>query len=104
MRYRGEHLGNFFLSDKADGEAFTGEDEEILVLFASQAATAVANARTYRDVERARADLAALIETSPVGVAVFDAATGQPVGLEFVIRPPLEAGPCPGSGRSNAHG
>ena len=26
------------------------------------------------------------------------------VGLEFVIRPPLEAGPCPGSGRSNAHG
>ena len=29
---------------------------------------------------------------------------GAPVGLEFVIRPPLEAGPCPGSGRSNAHG
>ena len=28
----------------------------------------------------------------------------EPVGLEFVIRPPLEAGPCPGSGRSNAHG
>ena len=27
-----------------------------------------------------------------------------PVGLEFVIRPPLETGPCPGSGRSNAHG
>ena len=27
-----------------------------------------------------------------------------PVGLEFDIRPPLEAGPCPGSGRSNAHG
>ena len=26
------------------------------------------------------------------------------VGLEFVIRPPLEAGPCPGSGRSHAHG
>ncbi len=29
---------------------------------------------------------------------------GRAVGLEFVIRPPLEAGPCPGSGRSNAHG
>ena len=28
----------------------------------------------------------------------------EAVGLEFVIRPPLEAGPCPGSGRSNAHG
>ena len=32
------------------------------------------------------------------------AAHDYPVGLEFVIRPPLEAGPCPGSGRSNAHG
>ena len=28
----------------------------------------------------------------------------SPVRLEFVIRPPLEAGPYPGSGRSNAHG
>ena len=32
MHHLGEHLGNFFLSDKEDGEAFTGEDEEILVL------------------------------------------------------------------------
>ena len=35
MRYRGEHLGNFFLSDKDDGAAFTDEDEEILVLCVS---------------------------------------------------------------------
>ena len=33
-----------------------------------------------------------------------DNPAGDAVGLEFVIRPPLEAGPCPGSGRSNAHG
>ena len=46
MHHRGEHLGHFFLADKEDGEAFTTEDEEILVLFASQAATAIANART----------------------------------------------------------
>ena len=81
MHYRGEHLGNFFLSDKQDGEEFTSEDEEILVLFASQAATAIANARTHRDVERARADLAALIETSPVGVVVFGAGTGRAVSI-----------------------
>ena len=86
MRYRGEHLGNFFLNDKKDGAAFTGEDEEILVLFASQAATAIANARTYRDVERARADLAALIETSPIGVAIFDAGTGHPVSFNREAR------------------
>ena len=96
MRYRGEHLGSFFLSDKDDGGAFTGEDEEILVLFASQAATAVANARTYRDVERARADLAALIETSPVGVAVFDAATGHPVSFNREARRLVEGLRTPG--------
>ena len=38
MHHRGEHLGHFFLADKDDDEAFTAEDEEILVLFASQAA------------------------------------------------------------------
>ena len=79
MHHRGEHLGNFFLGNKENGEAFTAEDEEILILFASQAATAIANARTHRDVERARADLEALVETSPVGVGVFDAATGRAV-------------------------
>ncbi len=86
MLHRGKQLGNFFLADKDDGEEFTGEDEEILVLFASQAATAIANARTYRDVERARADLAALVETSPVGVAVFDAATGHAVSFNQEVR------------------
>ena len=96
MRHRGEHVGNFFLSDKEDGEAFTGEDEEILVLFASQAATAVANARTHRDVERARADLAALIETSPVGVAVFDAGTGHPVSFNREARRIVEGLRTPG--------
>ena len=96
MRHRGEHVGNFFLSDKEDGEAFTGEDEEILVLFASQAATAVANARTHRDVERARADLAALIETTPVGVAVFDAGTGHPVSFNREARRIVEGLRTPG--------
>ena len=81
MHHGGEHLGHFFLGDKEDGEAFTAGDEEILVLFASQAATAIANARTHRDVERARANLEALVETSPVGVLVFDARTGDPVSF-----------------------
>ena len=81
MRHRGVHVGNFYLVEKAGGEAFTDEDEELLVLFAAQAATAIANARTYRAERRARADLEALIETSPVGVVVFDARTGDLVSL-----------------------
>ena len=79
MRHRGVNVGNFFLAGKSGGREFTSEDEEVLVLFAAQAATAIANARTYRDEHRARADLEALVDTSPVGVAVFNARTGQPV-------------------------
>ena len=81
MRHRGVHIGNFFLGEKEGGQAFTDEDEEVLVLFASQAATAIANARLYRDEQRARAHLEALVETSPVGVVVFDARTGKPVSF-----------------------
>ena len=77
MSHRGEYVGHFFVADKANGEAFTDEDEEILVLFAAQAAAAVANARTHREVERARADLEALVDTSPVGVVVFEAGSGR---------------------------
>ena len=86
MRHRGAGVGSFFLADKADGEAFTGEDEEALMLFASQAASAIANARTHRDERRARADLEALVETSPVGVLVLDAKTGRAVSFNREAR------------------
>ena len=86
MRHRGVHVGNFFLGEKEGGREFTEEDEEVLVLFASQAATAVANARTHRDERRARADLEALVDTSPVGVVVFDARTGRPVSFNREAR------------------
>ncbi len=86
MRHRGVHVGNFYLVEKEGGEAFTDEDEEVLVLFASQAATAIANARTYRAEQRAHAGLEALIETSPVGVVVFDVGTGHAVSLNREAR------------------
>ena len=91
MRHRGIHVGNFYLVEKEGGEAFTDEDEEILVLFASQAATAIANARTYRAEQRARADLEALIETSPVGVVVFDVGTGRLASLNREARRIVES-------------
>ena len=49
-----------------------------LQVSASQAAAVIANARLYCNEQRAKADLEALVETSPVGVVVFDAKTGQP--------------------------
>ena len=86
MRHRGAHVGSFFLAEKEGGRDFTSEDEEVLVIFAAQAATAIANARTYRDEKRARGDLEALIETSPVGVVVFDGGTGKPVSFNREAR------------------
>ncbi|MYB60068.1 MAG: response regulator [Gemmatimonadetes bacterium] len=96
MRYRGLHVGNFFLADKESGEAFTNEDEEVLVLFASQAATTIANARAHRAEQRARADLEALIETSPIGVVVFDAGTGHPTWFNRETRRIVESLRTPG--------
>ena len=81
MRHSGAYVGKFYLIDKVDGKPFTDEDEEVLVLFASQAAAAIANARAHRVEQRTRADLEALVETSPMGVVVFDAATGTPVSF-----------------------
>ena len=96
LRHRGLHLGNFFLAGKAGGGEFTKEDEEVLLLFAAQAATAIANARAYRDEHRSRTDLEALVDTSPVGVAVFDARTGKPVLFNREVRRIVEGLVLPG--------
>ena len=96
MRHRGEEVGHFFLAEKADGAEFTDEDEEVLMLFASQAAAAIVNARTHRNELRARADLEALIETSPVGVVVFDAKSGRPVSFNREARRIVESLRMPG--------
>ena len=76
--HRGERVGNFFLGEKEAGPEFTPEDEETLVLFASQAALVITNSRRYQEERQTRTDLETLIDTSPVGVLVFDAATGLP--------------------------
>ena len=78
MLHRGEHVGGIYLAEKEREEEFTQEDEETLVLFASQAAMAIANARRHREERQARADLETLIDTSPIGVVVFNARTGAP--------------------------
>ena len=72
MRHRGKHVGNFYLAGKAGERTFNKQDEEILMLFSAHAAAAIANARAYREEQRARAYLETLVETSPVGVVVLD--------------------------------
>ena len=67
-------------AQKEAGREFARKDEEVLAMFASQAA-AIGNARRHRAEQRVRANLEVLVDTSPVGVVVFDARTGHPVSL-----------------------
>lgn len=56
--FKGQTLGNLYLADKAcpersrreDANEFTSEDEELLTMFATQAAVAIENARLYEQV------------------------------------------------------
>ena len=75
LRHRGEGVGGIYVGEKE--REFTQEDEETLVMFATQAALVIANARRHREEQRARADLETLVNTTPVGVLVFDARTGR---------------------------
>ena len=79
--HQGERVGSIYLAEKHGGQEFSQEDEDSLALFAAQAALAIANARRHQEERRARADLETLVDTSPVGVVVFDAGTGAPVSF-----------------------
>ena len=81
IRHQGVALGTIYVADDRDEREYSQEDEDTLVMFASQAAMAIANARRHREERRARADLETLINTSPVGVVVLDVATGLPSSL-----------------------
>ena len=81
IRHRGQGLGAICLAKKEPDPEFSREDEETLVTFASQAARVIANARRYREEQHARSDLEALVDTAPIGVAVFDARSGDLVSV-----------------------
>ena len=81
IQHIGQRVGNVYLAKQERGGEFSAEDEETLVMFAAQAALAIANARQHREERRARAGLETLIDTSPVGVVVFDARGGRVASL-----------------------
>ena len=76
MRYQGRGMGTIYLAHETEGQEFSQGDQETLVMFAAQAAVVIANARRFREEQRAKANLETLINTSPVGIVVFDAGTG----------------------------
>ena len=56
------------------------------MMFASQAALVIANARRYQEEQQARADLEALVDTSPVAVLLFDGLDGKIVAHNREVR------------------
>ena len=81
IRRGGDEAGRIHIAHAEPGREFTREDEETLTLFAAQTAVVIANARRRREEQRAKASLETLVDTTPVGVAVFDARTGAPASF-----------------------
>ena len=57
---RGTVFGNIYLTEKQGASEFSEQDEEALVVLASQAGIAIENARLYQEAQRAQRDLARL--------------------------------------------
>ena len=86
LRNGGEAVGIIYVTKGQNGEQFSAEDEEILVMFAAQAALVIANARRHREERQARSDLETLVNTAPVGVVVLDAGSGQVASINQEMR------------------
>src|SRR3982751_4223431 len=54
--------GNLYLTEKAEGEDFTEDDQELVTLLAAQAAVAIENARLYESATQWSRQLESLIE------------------------------------------
>lgn len=85
----GQRAGGFLLWQQQESGGLSNDDEELMAVFVSQAALVISNAWKYRDEQRARADLEALINTSPIGVLVFDARSGE---LQSINREAMRIG------------
>lgn len=79
---RGVAYGNLYLTDKAGGEDFSEEDEELMQLLAAQAAVAIENARLYENSTRWLRQLESLHE---IGDALAGELELEPL-LDLVAR------------------
>ncbi len=80
----GQHAANLYLANRPGGPKFTEADVDVVEIVANLAATALENARLYRQEEvlRIKADqssswLEAVIRQAAVGILVVDSATAE---------------------------
>ncbi|HEY8731576.1 MAG TPA: GAF domain-containing sensor histidine kinase [Candidatus Limnocylindria bacterium] len=81
IRWRGDSLGNLYLTEKEGGGEFMVEDEEALLALAAQAAIAIENARLYAQTSR----LSALEERHRIGMDLHDGVIQSLYGLGLLI-------------------
>jgi len=81
IRWRGESVGNLYLTEKDGGGEFTTEDEEALLALAAQAAIAMENARLYAQTSQ----MSALEERHRIGMDLHDGAIQSLYGLGLLI-------------------
>jgi len=81
IRWRGESVGNLYLTDKRGASEFAVEDEEALLTLAAQAAIAMENARLYSQMSR----ISALEERHRIGMDLHDGAIQSLYGLGLII-------------------
>ena len=77
IRHQGKLLGVILLLDKEPGigTEFTRDDQEVMEVFAAQAALAISNSHRTRDLQAALDDYRHAIDLAPIGTLVFDAST-----------------------------
>ena len=81
IRWRGESVGNLYLTEKHGGGEFTVEDQEALLALAAQAAIAIENARLYAQTSQ----MSALEERHRIGMDLHDGAIQSLYGLGLLI-------------------
>ena len=81
IRWRGESVGNLYLTEKQGASEFTIEDEEALLALAAQAAIAIENARLYAQTNQ----MSVLEERHRIGMDLHDGAIQSLYGLGLLI-------------------
>jgi signal transduction histidine kinase len=74
---RGQAWGNLYLTEKAEGAPFSGEDEAAAVVLSDWAAIAIENARLYRDVAARREELERAVRRIQASAAIARAVGGE---------------------------
>ncbi|NWJ97086.1 MAG: response regulator [Chloroflexi bacterium] len=72
VRWQKQTLGVIILNDRTPGRSFSKEDQDLLALVASQAATAIENARLFNDMTEERNRNRAILDSIADGVFTTD--------------------------------